>query len=150
MKFHASVESNGKTATGIRVPAEVMAGLGSSKRPKVRVTINGYTYRTSVASMGGAFLFGVSAEVREHARVAAGDEVDVDIVLDTEPREVTVPSDLAGAIAVDAEAKRFFGGLSYTHKRWYVTWIESAKKDETRRRRVEQAVEMLREGRVQG
>jgi bacteriocin resistance YdeI/OmpD-like protein/uncharacterized protein DUF1905 len=150
MKFHASVDSNGKTATGVRVPSEVMAALGPSKRPKVRVTINGYTYRTSVASMGGEFLFGVSAEVRQHAGVAAGDLVDIDIELDTAPREVDIPADFADALNGAAEAKTFFDGLSYTHRRWYVSWIESAKRDETRQRRLGQAVQMLREGRVQG
>jgi hypothetical protein len=80
MRFHASIDSNGKTATGIRVPDDVMAGLGPSKRPKVQVTINAHTYRTSVASMGGEFMFGVSAEVRTGAGVAAGDEVDVQAV----------------------------------------------------------------------
>jgi hypothetical protein len=150
MKFHATVDSNGKSATGIRVPDDVMAGLGPSKRPKVSVTINGHTYRTSVASMGGSFVFGVSADVRKSAGVGAGDEVDVDIELDTAPREVTVPADLEAAIDGDAEARRFFDGLSYTHRRWYVEWIESAKKAETRERRVGQAVLKLREGRVQG
>ena len=127
-----------------------MTGLGPSKRPKVSVTINGYMFRTSVASMGGAYLFGVSADVRQRAGVAAGDEVDVDIELDTASREVTVPADLSAAIDGDAEARRFFDGLSYTHRRWYVDWIESAKKAETRERRVGQAVVKLREGRVQG
>lgn len=150
MKFHATVDANGKTATGIRVPEDVMAGLGPGKRPKVRVTINGHVYRTSVSSMGGTYVFGVSAEVRSSAGVAAGDEVDVDIELDTEPREVAVPADLSAAIDGDTEARRFFDGLSYTHQRWYVDWIESAKKAETRERRVAQAVVKLREGRVQG
>jgi hypothetical protein len=150
MKFRATVESNGKTATGIRVPDDVMTGLGPSRRPKVSVTVNGYTYRTSVASMGGAYLFGVSADVRQRAGVAAGDEVDVEIELDTASREVTVPADLAAAIDGDADVRRFFDGLSYTHRRWYVDWIESAKKAETRERRVGQAVVKLREGRVQG
>jgi Bacteriocin-protection, YdeI or OmpD-Associated/Domain of unknown function (DUF1905) len=150
MKFRATVKSNGKTATGIRVPDDVMTGLGPGKRPKVSVRINGYTYRTSVASMGGAYLFGVSADVRQRAGVAAGDEVDVEIELDTASREVTVPADLAAAIDGDADVRRFFDGLSYTHRRWYVDWIESAKKAETRERRVGQAVVKLREGRVQG
>jgi len=150
MKFHANIDSNGKTATGIRVPADVMAGLGPGRRPKVRVTINGHTYRTSVASVDGEFMFGVSAQVRAGAGVAAGDQVDVEIALDMAPREVTVPADLATAIEDDASAKRFFDGLSYSHKRWYVLWIESAKKAETRQRRIGQAVEMLRGGRVQG
>ncbi|PZS15005.1 MAG: hypothetical protein DLM57_13515 [Pseudonocardiales bacterium] len=150
MKFHASVDAHGKTAAGIRVPPDVMTQLGPGKRPKVRVTINGYTYRTSVASMGGEFLFGVSAEVRQSAGVVAGDEVVVAIELDTEPREVDVPADLAAALDDDAQARRFFDGLSYSHQRWYVSWIESAKRAETRQRRLTEAVRMLREGRVQG
>jgi hypothetical protein len=150
MKFHATVDSNGKTATGIRVPDDVMAGLGPSKRPKVRVTINDHAYRTSVASMGGSYMFGVSADVRDNAGVVAGDEVDVEIELDTEPRAVTVPADLSAAIDGDAGARRFFDGLSYSHQRRYVDWIESAKKVETRQRRVTQAVGRLRAGRVQG
>ncbi|PZS27547.1 MAG: hypothetical protein DLM58_18680 [Pseudonocardiales bacterium] len=150
MKFHATVESSGKTATGIRVPADVMEYLGPSKRPKVRVTINGYTYRTSVASMSGSVMFGVSADVRESAGVAAGDRVDVEIDLDTELRSVHVPADLSAAIDDDADARRFFDGLSYSHQRWYVDWIESAKKVDTRQRRVTKAVIMLREGRVRG
>ena len=85
----------GKTATGIVVPAEVVEGLGSSKKPAVRVTINGYTYRSTVATVDAQYMVGVSADVREKAGVAGGDEVDVDIELDTEPREVTVPPDVA-------------------------------------------------------
>ncbi|MEP7177951.1 MAG: YdeI/OmpD-associated family protein [Pseudonocardiales bacterium] len=150
MKFHATVDANGKTATGIRVPDDVMTALGPSKRPKIRVTINGHTYRTSVASMGGSFVFGVSADVRSRAAVAAGDAVDVEVELDTEPREITVPADLGAALEDDTAAQRFFDGLSYSHQRRYVEWVESAKKAETRQRRVDQAVLRLREGRVQG
>ncbi len=73
MRFRAVVELGGKTATGIQVPAEVVMGLGGTKRPPVRVTIDGYTYRSTVAPMGGKFMLPVSAEVREHARIAAGD-----------------------------------------------------------------------------
>jgi hypothetical protein len=98
MRFHATIELGGKTATGIEVPAEVVAALGSGKRPPVRVTINEYTYRSTVASMGGRFMLPVSAEVRGSAGISAGEEVDVDIELDTEPREVTVPPDFAGAL----------------------------------------------------
>src|SRR5258708_6002138 len=116
MKFRAIILLNGKTATGIRVPPEVVASLGPSKRLPVRATINGYTYRSSVAPLGGEFMLGVSAEVRERAGVAAGDEVDVGIELDTEPREVTVPPDFADALDQDADARRFFDGLSYSNK----------------------------------
>jgi len=149
MRFRAIIQLNGKTATGIRVPPEVVASLGSSRRPPVRVTVNGHTYRSTVASMGGEFLVGVSADNRMSARVAAGDEVDVDIELDTEPRQVTVPPDLTKALDRDAGARRFFDGLSYSQRLWYVSWIEGAKKTETRERRVAEAVSMLREGRAQ-
>jgi hypothetical protein len=149
MKFNTTITQGEKTATGIRVPDDVIAALGSGKRPSVRVTLNGYTYRTTVAVMGGAFMFGVSADVRKKAGVAGGDQVDVEIELDTEPREVTVPEDLQQALADDPEARQFFDGLSYSHKSAYVLWIESAKKDETRQRRIPEAVRMLKEGRRQ-
>ncbi len=148
MRFRATIQLGGKTATGIRVPAEVVAALGPSKRPAVRVTIKGYTYRSSVASLGGEFMLPVSAEVREHAGVAAGDEVDVDIELDTEPREVAVPPDFAEALDRDADARRHFDGLSYSHKLRHVVSIEQAKTAETRQRRIDKAVSMLREGRA--
>ncbi len=132
MKFRAILQLHGKTATGVEVPAEIVAALGSSKKPPVRVTINGYTYRSSIAFMGGVFLLGVSAENRTGAGVAAGEEIEVEVELDTEPREVTVPPDLVEALEGDATAKQFFEGLSYSHKRWYVLWIEGTKKAETR------------------
>jgi hypothetical protein len=147
MRFRAKIELGGKTATGMRVPAEVVESLGKGKRPPVSVTINGYIYRSTVAVMGGEFMLGVSADVRERAGVAAGDEVDVDIELDTEPREVTVPPDFAEALDGDADARRFFDGLSYSNKLRHVLSIEGAKTDQTRQRRIAKAVSMLREGR---
>lgn len=147
MRFHATLDLNGRTATGIRVPRDVVEGLGSGRRPAVRVTIGGHTYRSTIAPRGGEYLLPVSAENRTGAGVAAGDEVDVDIELDTEPREVTVPPDLAEALAGDADARGFFEGLSYSHRLAYVLWIEDAKKAETRRGRVDKAVTMLGEGR---
>lgn len=147
MKFRATVELGGKTATGIRVPPKVVAALGSGKRPPVRVTINGYTYRNTVAVMGGEFLLSVSAEVRERAGVVAGDKVDVDIELDTQPRQVTVPPEFAKALKKDPDAKRTFDGLSYSQKQWHVLSIEGAKTEETRQRRINTSVSTLREGR---
>ena len=146
MRFRATVELGGKTATGIRVPAEVVARLGPSKRPAVRVTINGHTYRSTVAPLGGVHMLPVSAEIRERAGVAAGDEVEVDIELDTEPREVTVPPDFAAALDRDADARRSFDGLSYSNKRRYVLSIEEAKTEETRQRRIAKAIDTLRAG----
>ena len=147
MRFQAEVQLAGKTATGIVVPPEVVAGLGSGKRPPVRVTIGGHTYRSTIAPRGDVFKLGISAENRELAGVAAGDEVDVEIELDAEPREVTVPADFATALDRDAPAKRFFEGLSYSQKQWFVLGIEEAKTAETRGRRIGKAVERLREGR---
>jgi Bacteriocin-protection, YdeI or OmpD-Associated/Domain of unknown function (DUF1905) len=149
MRFHTTILQNGKTATGIRVPDEVMATLGPGRRPPIRVTLNGYTYRTTVGSVDGVLMFSVSADVRKNAGVAGGDEVDVDIELDNEPREVTVPADFQAALSRDPDASLFFEGLSYSHKSAYVLWIESAKKAETRERRIPDAIKMLKEGRKQ-
>ena len=148
MRFRSTIELGGKTATGIPVPAEVIAALGSSKRPAVRVTIGGHTYRSTVATLDGKFMLPVSAEVREKAGVAAGDQVEVDIELDNEPREVTLPPDLAAALEQDADARRFFDGLSYSNKRRIVMPVEEAKTPETRQRRIDKAVNQLREGRI--
>ncbi|MGI8423200.1 MAG: YdeI/OmpD-associated family protein [Chloroflexota bacterium] len=149
MKFRTEIEQgSSKNVTGIEVPEKIVEALGAGKRPPVKVTINGYTYRNTIAVMGGAYMLSVSAEVREHAGVKGGDKVDVDIELDTEPREVTVPPDLAKALARDTKAKKFFDGLSYSNKRRIVGNVEGAKTAETRTRRIEKSVEMLREGRT--
>ncbi|MBA3280152.1 MAG: DUF1905 domain-containing protein [Geodermatophilaceae bacterium] len=148
MRFHATVELGGKTATGVEVPRDVVESLGPSKRPAVRVTINDYTYRSSVAPMGGRFLLGISAEVRAAAGVQAGDEVDIDIELDTEPREVAVPPDFTDALAGDPAAKTFFHGLSYSNRLRVVLSIEGAKTAETRQRRIDKAVSTLSAGRT--
>jgi uncharacterized protein YdeI (YjbR/CyaY-like superfamily) len=129
------------------VPAAVVTKMGSSKKPAVRVTINGYTYRSTVATVGGRFMVGISAQVREAAGVAAGQNVDVDVELDTAPREVKVPADFARALSRDARAKQFFEGLSFSNKQRIVIPIEAAKAQETRERRIAKAVSSLREGR---
>lgn len=148
MRFHATIEQSGKTATGIRIPDEVVEALGSGRRPAVKVTINGFTYRSTVAVFGGVSFVGVSAENRAGARVAGGDEVDVDIELDTEPREVAVPADFAAALDAEPNARATFDGLSYSNRSWHVLSINGAKTDETRQRRIGKSVEMLREGRA--
>jgi hypothetical protein len=148
MKLRAKIQRNGREATGIQISPNDVNALGSSRRPPVRVTINGFTYRTSIGSMGGVFMLPVTAEVRTNAGVSAGDLVEVNIELDTEPREVTVPPDFKKALARDTSAKRHFEALSYSNKRRFVIPIEGAKTDETRRRRIEKAVSTLREGRI--
>jgi hypothetical protein len=148
MRFRATIEGTGKTAAGIRVPDEVVAALGPSRKPPVVMTINGHSYRGSVASMGGEFWIGVTNDFRRTAGVAAGDQVDVDLVLDTQPREVSVPSDLSAALEADPEARDFFDGLSYSNKRRIVEPIADAKNPETRQRRIEKAVARLHGGTI--
>lgn len=143
MNFRALLQLNGRTATGIRVPDEVVSALGSGKRPAVQVTINGHTYTSTIASMGGVFMLPVSAEHRAGAGIAAGDEVDVEIELDTEPRVVVVPSDFAEVLESDARAKQAFEALSYSKQRQHVLSIEGAKTDETRQRRIAKALSAL-------
>ena len=147
MRFHTTILQSGKTAAGIQVPPEIVAALGAGKVPKVRVTIRGYTYRSSVAIVNGEPMIGVSAENRAAAGVAGGDDVDVELELDTAPREVTVPAEFAKALDAEPNARRMFDGLSYSNKSWHVGQIEGAKTDETRRRRIAKSVEILREGR---
>jgi hypothetical protein len=147
MRFRTRILPAGKTAAGIEVPAKVVAALGSSKRPPVRATINGFTYRSTVAVMGGKFMLGVSNEVRKSAGVAAGDTVDIDLELDTEAREVPIPSDFAAALARNAKATKFFESLSYSKKLRLVTPID-VKDPETRKRRISETVARLSSGEV--
>lgn len=146
--FRTVIVLGGKTATGFEVPPDVVAGLGSGKRPAVRVTIGPHTYRSTVAVMGGMFMLPLSAENRTAAGVAAGDEVGVHLELDTEPREVEVPADLAAALDVDAGARTFFDGLSYSKRRGLVMAVEDAKTPATRERRIAKTVAMMQERRA--
>jgi hypothetical protein len=147
MRFRTTIVQSGKTATGIEVPEEVVEGLGAGKRPKVVVTVNGYTYRSSIAPMSGSYWVGFSSEHREASGLGGGDEVDVELELDTAPREVTVPDDLAAALDADPAARRTWDGLSYSNRSWHALQITGAKTDDTRQRRIAKSVEALREGR---
>ena len=132
MRFHTTILQAGKTATGIQIPDEVVAALGSGRRPAVTVTINGYTYRSTVAVVNG---------------VKGGDQVEVEIRLDTAPREITVPADFGAALDAEPTARRTFDALSYSNKSFHVLPITGAKTDETRQRRIAKSVAVLREGR---
>lgn len=143
MRFRARIELSGKTATGVIVPAEVVQALGGGKRPKVQVTINGHTYPSSVVQVSGRYMFPVSAEVRGAAAVAAGDVVEVDLVLDTSPRTVTVPDDLAAALDAAPGARQAFQALSYTNQKRHVLAVEGAKATETRQRRIAKVIDEL-------
>jgi hypothetical protein len=146
MKFRTTLLQSGPSAVGIHVPDEVVTSLGKGKRPPVRVTINRYTYRNTIAVMGGVFMVGVSAEHREKAHVAGGDEVEVDIELDTQPREPALPDDFRHLLEAEPQAKRYFETLSYSRKQALVLPIDQAKTAETRQRRIEKALATLREG----
>ena len=148
MKFQTMLLLEGKTATGSPVPYDVVEHLGSGKKPAVRVILNDFVYRTTVATMHGVFMIPVSAEIRKRAGVAAGDQVDVEIELDTESREIAVPRDFADALERDGDVKRSFDGLSYSNKRRIVLSIEDAKTPETRLRRIAKSIDGLRDGKI--
>ena len=146
--LHALLESSGKNTAGFVVPDEFVAQLGGGRHPKVRVRLNGTEFGTSIASMGGRFLLGVSAERRQAAGVTPGETYDVDIELDTEPRQLDVPDDLARALDAEPAARAFFDSLSYSKRQWHVLQVSGAKQPETRARRVGASVAMLAEGRA--
>ena len=128
MRFRAGVELGGATATGIPVPDHVVTALGRGRRPPVTVTVNGRSYRTTVAPTGGRFLVPLSAENRAAAGVAADDEIEVGIEPDTAPRTVEVPDDLAGALAADPDAAATYGTCAPSHQEEWVRWVTEAKR----------------------
>jgi hypothetical protein len=142
-RFRAELKLEGKTGTYVVVPLDVPAVFGRA-RPPVRGTINGSPLRITIAKYGDDYFLVINRKVREAAGVAAAETVDVELELDTEPRIVRVPKDLAGAL--DKETRAGFDRMSYTHRREYVEWIEEAKREETRRRRIAKAVELIGEG----
>ncbi|GAA2475361.1 YdeI/OmpD-associated family protein [Winogradskya humida] len=148
MRFRGELQATGGTTTGFRVGDDVVAELGGGGRPKVVVTVNGYEWRGSIAKMGGAYWLGVSAERRGAAGIAAGEVHDVDVVLDAAPREVEVPAELAAALEAVPEAKAFWDGLSASNKGWHVLQVTGAKTAETRARRIEKSVTMLKAGKA--
>jgi hypothetical protein len=148
VRFRTTIQQAGKTALGFEVPPDAVEGLGAGKRPPVRVTINGYTYRSSIAVLQGRYMIGVSAENRAPAGVAGGEDVDVELELDRAPREVSVPPDLAAALDAEPSARQTFDGLSYSNKSWHTTQVDGAKSPDTRARRIEKSIAALREGRI--
>ena len=142
-KFKTSIlQAAGMNATGIVVPDEVVEKLAAGKKPKVAVTLKGYTYRSTVAVMGGKYMLPLAKEHRDAAGVKANDKVEVTLELDTAPREVEVPKDFAAALKKAGLAKDFTA-LAFTHRKEHVRAIEEAKAPETRLRRIEKAVAMV-------
>jgi hypothetical protein len=146
IQFRAVLQPRGPAAAVVLDDAQVATVGEGARRFPVVATVNGYTWRTSVARMGGEFLLGLNKEVRQEAGVEAGDEVEVTVELDTAPREVEVPEVLATALAANPDAAAAFGRLAFTHRKEYARWVAEAKREETRDRRVRQALEMLRTG----
>ena len=148
MRFRTTILQTGKTTAGIEVPPEVVEALGAGKRPPVRVTLNGYTYRNTVAVMGGTSMISVSSEHRAASGLKGGDVVDVDLELDAAPREVSVPADLDAALDAEPAARATFDRLSYSNKSWHALQVEGARTDETRQRRIAKSIAALRDGRI--
>ena len=146
--FHTTIVAGAGTTAGIVVPDAKVAELGAGKKPAVKVTLNGFTYRNTIASMGGRFMIGVSNAVRAESGLKGGDEVEVVLELDTEPRVVEVPADFAAALAAEPAAQAFFDKLSYSNKRRHVEPIADAKTPETRARRIEKSVAGFKAGKV--
>jgi hypothetical protein len=144
MQFKTTILTAGKSATGIEVPAAIIEALGAGKRPPVRVTLGGYTYRSTIAVMGGRYMLGVNASVREAAGVAGGDHLNVAIELDTDPRDVDLPAELAAALAHDPALNAHFDSLSYSKKRSLADPIARGKTPETRQRNLTKALTALR------
>jgi len=143
LKFSTTLLQAGKTATGIKIPEEIIEKLGGGKKPLVKVTINNFTYRSAVAVMGGAYMVGVNAENREGANVKGGDKINVTIELDTEERIVEVPAEFQKQLSKNAAAKKMFDTLSYSKKKALIIPIANAKTDETRNRNIEKALSAL-------
>jgi hypothetical protein len=148
IKVQGELVARGPAAAFVLDDEQVAAVGEGAKRFPVVATVNGYTWRTSVARMRGEFLVGLNREVREGAGVQAGDTVTLELALDTAPRTVDIPPALAEALDSDPEAKASFEGMAFTHRKEYARWIEEAKREETRARRVAQALDMIRTGRT--
>jgi hypothetical protein len=148
LQLTATLVPRGPAAAVVLTEKQVTAVGEGAKRFPVVATVNGYTWRTTITRMRGEFLLGLNREVRRHARVEAGDTVDVELTLDAAPRDVEVPRALAAALAQDGTAHANFERLAYTHRKEYARWIEEAKREETRQRRVSEALELLRQGKT--
>lgn len=146
VKMTTTLVRRGPAAAVVLNDDHVAAVGEGAKRFPVRATVNGYSWRTTVAPMRGEFLVGLNRGVRAAAGVEAGDAVEVGVELDTEPREVEVPEALASALSADEDARAAFHALSFTHRKEYARWITEAKRPETRHRRVTQALDRLRLG----
>ena len=147
MKFKTTIkQAEGSTATGIEIPDAVIAALGAGKKPPVKMTVNGYAYRSSVATISGNYMVGFSADHRAASGLKGGDPVEVEIDVDTEPRTVELPADFQAALNADANAQATFAKLSNSLKGYHVSQVTGTKNPETRQRRIEKSIATLHAG----
>jgi hypothetical protein len=147
MKFKTTLkQAEGSSATGIVIPNDVLAALGAGKKPPVKLTVNGYVYRSTVATVNGDYMVGFNADHRVASGINGGDPIDVTIELDTEPRTVELPADFAAALKADEQAQATFDKLSNSLKGYHVTQVTGTKNPETRQRRIEKSIAALRAG----
>lgn len=147
MKFKTTIkQAEGSTATGIVIPDDLLAALGAGKKPPVKVVLNGYSYRSTVATVSGSYMVGLSAAHRAASGLKSGDPVEVEVELDTEPRTVELPADFQAALNSDAQAKQTFEKLSNSLKGYHVSQVTGTKNPETRQRRIEKSIATLHAG----
>lgn len=136
------IQGTGETSAGVQLPDAVVEALGKGKKPPVKATINGYTWRSTVAVMGGEYWLGVSKEVRRNAGCEAGEEVDLTLELDTEERVLEVPADFSAALDAEPEARRHWDTFSPSSRKGILWWIVSAKRAPTREKRIAETVRL--------
>ena len=147
MKYRTTIrQAEGSPATGIEIPDEVLTALGAGRKPAVKLSVNGYSYRSTVATVDGRYMVSFSSNHRAASGLGGGDEVEVEIEVDNSPREIDMPSDFAAALDAEPAARATFDGLSNSLKRYHVDLVNSAKTEETRQRRIDKSVATLREG----
>ena len=145
-EFKAIIKQHeNKNASYVEPPFDVNEVFGS-KRVKVKATFDGIEYRGSIVSMGGCYMLGLTQEIRNKIGKGFGDEVFVTVEKDEEERSVEVPEDFTAAMNSNETAVATFQSLAYTAKKEYVTWVTSAKRQETRSERITKSVALLAEG----
>ncbi|MEO6868464.1 MAG: YdeI/OmpD-associated family protein [Ginsengibacter sp.] len=142
-KFKTTILTAGKTATGICIPDQIIESFNAGRKPPIKITLNKYTYRSTVAVMGGKYMVGVSADIREASGVKGGDTLTVEIELDTKERTVDLPEDFKRSLDKNLNAKEIFHALSYSKQKNHVTLIEQARTEETRKKRIDQFIALL-------
>lgn len=144
--FKAVIQNAGGGGAFVEIPFDVEAEFGV-KRPKIRALIEGVPYRGILTRMGSeCHMLIILKGIREQIGKTFGDEIEITVEPDVEPREIEIPDDLKKAFKTEKEANAFFDKLSYTHRKEYVTWINEAKKEETRQSRIVKTIEMLKKG----